>query len=103
MWAFVYERMVANAVAQTGKTPEQVEASYMASYPGCTPNQAFFYMLSDLTFRIPSIRMAENRQAAPGHKNNTWVHMETWNSQKYMADGAVCANRSARLPVRGLP
>ena len=54
VWAFVYERMVANAVAKSGKTPEQVEASYMASYPGCTPNQAFFYMLSDLTFRIPS-------------------------------------------------
>jgi para-nitrobenzyl esterase len=85
VWAFVYERMVANAVAESGKTPEQVEASYMTSYPGCTPNQAFFYMLSDLTFRIPSIRMAENRQAAPGHKNNTWVAMETWDSQRYMA------------------
>jgi carboxylesterase type B len=85
VWAFVYERMVANAVAKSGKTPEQVEASYMASYPGCTPNQAFFYMLSDLTFRIPQIRMAENRAAAPGHKDNTWVAMETWNSQRYMA------------------
>jgi carboxylesterase type B len=84
VWAFVYERMVANAVAQSGKTPEQVEASYMASYPGCTANQAFFHMLSDLTFRIPSVRMAENRQAAKGHKNNTWVYMETWDSQKYM-------------------
>ena len=85
VWAFVYERMVANAVAKSGKTPEQVEASYMASYPGCTPNQAFFYMLSDLTFRIPQIRMAENRLAAKGHKNNTWVYMETWDSQRYMS------------------
>jgi carboxylesterase type B len=91
VWAFVYERMVADAVQKAIDasatdditSPESVEASYMASYPGCTPNQAFFYMLSDLTFRIPQIRMAENRLAAPGHKNNTWVAMETWNSQRY--------------------
>ena len=85
-WAFVYERMVANAVAKSGKTPEQVEATYLASYPGCTPNQAFFYMLSDLTFRIPAIRMAENRLAAKGRKDNTWVYMETWCSQEYYQD-----------------
>jgi para-nitrobenzyl esterase len=82
-FAYVYERMVAHAVAQSGKTPDQVQAEYMTSHPGCTPNQAFTYMLADLTFRIPAIRMAENRQAAPGHKNNTWMYAETWKSQEY--------------------
>jgi carboxylesterase type B len=98
VWAFVYERMVANAVAESGKTPEQVEASYMASYPGSTPNQAFFHMLSDLTFRIPQVRMAENRQAAKGHKDNTWVYMETWDSQKYMAYEPYAANDPKGFP-----
>jgi para-nitrobenzyl esterase len=83
-FGFVYERMVANAVAQSGKTPAEVEASYIESYGGsaaCSAHQAFMYMLSDLTFRIPAIRMAENRLKS-GAKNNTWMAVETFDTEK---------------------
>ena len=98
-WSFVYERMVANAVAGTGKTPEQVEASYLASHPGETPNDAFFNLLNDLTFRIPAIRMAENRLVAPGHRNNTWMYADTWESRLYLTPAAGGAGD----PVNGMP
>jgi para-nitrobenzyl esterase len=98
-WNLVYERMVANALTQTGRTPEQVEASYLAGHPGATPNDAFFFMLSDLTFRLPAIRMAENRLAAPGHKDNTWMFVDAWTSQLYLTP----AGGGIGDPVNGMP
>ena len=99
LWAFVYERWSPMPWPRAGKTPEQVEASYMASHPGATPNQAFFFMLNDLTFRIPAIRMAQNRLAAPGHKNNTWMSVFAWKSQEYYAFNGYPANDPKAFPA----
>jgi len=89
-----YERMVKNAVAQTGKTPEEIEAAYLASHPGDTPNDALWAMLNDLTFRIPVVRLVENRLSAPGHKDNNYMYVFDWDSQLYL--------QPKHDPVKGL-
>jgi para-nitrobenzyl esterase len=83
-WNLAYERMVAHAVALTGRSPEEVEAAYLGNHPGASPNDAFLLLLRDLTFRFPSIRMAENRLAAPEALDNTWMYVDNWKSLLYL-------------------
>ena len=86
-WDYAYERMVKHAIDASGKTAQQVEATYLAGHPGAAPFQAFMDMLNDLTFRVPVTRLVQNRLAAPQHRNNNYVYLFNWKSQKYYSNG----------------
>jgi para-nitrobenzyl esterase len=73
-----YWPTAAGAISLTSLgTPDAVSASYQSRRPEATPGDVSLAALTDLTFRVPAIRVAETQGQ---QQSKTWMYLFTWPS-----------------------
>jgi para-nitrobenzyl esterase len=73
-----YWPTAATAISQTALgTPQAVSQSYQSRRPGASEGDVSLAALTDLTFRVPAIRVAE---AQGPQQSKTWMYLFTWPS-----------------------
>jgi len=60
--------------------PKEAVAAYSQARPDASPAELFTALMTDLTFRIPAIRLAESHAR---HQPATWMYLFTWRSTAF--------------------
>ena len=84
---FIDEQMLTGALAMVGAEPASVIAAYREAKPDATPGELMIAALGDWFFRIPSLRVAEARQA---NGAETFVYEFCWPSPQFDGQLGAC-------------